>query len=63
MNYRFWAENDISLATVYSKLCDYAKLYPTQVYFKPSPLLESIVEGGSTVREEMYFRKNRNRYK
>jgi hypothetical protein len=52
-----WAEKEVTLVEVYARLKHYEELYPTQKYFKPSRLLENIVQSGASVREEMYFRK------
>jgi len=56
---RRWAEKEITLVEVYSRLKHYQELYPTQEYFKPSRLLENIVQSGASVREEMYYRKQK----
>ena len=56
---RLWAEKEITLVTLLTRLQHYAATFPSQHYFKPSKLLESIVECGSTVSEELYFRKQK----
>lgn len=52
----YWAEREIGLTEVYSKLKIYSEKYPSQDYFKPCKLLCDLVESGASIREELYFR-------
>ena len=56
---RHWAEKEVSFVTLLTRLQHYSKLYPNQSYFQPSKLLETIVECGATLSEELYFRKKK----
>lgn len=56
-----WAEREIGLAKVLTTIKSYYKKYPNKFWWKPSKLLEDIVAGGSTIREELYFKKKYNK--
>lgn len=55
--HRWWAERYVGLAKIYQALKAYSERYPDRAYFQPSQLLADVVESGSTVVEELYFRK------
>lgn len=55
----FWAEHQQGLGNVYSALKSLSEKHPTQPYFSPSPLLIAVVESGASLKEEIYFRKNK----
>jgi len=53
----WWAEREIGLVRVLTSIKKYHEKYPDKKWWKPSKLLEDIVASGSTIREELYFRK------
>ena len=53
---RFHAERNISLLKVYRGLKEYHEKLHHRPWFTPNSLLESVVESGASLREEIYFR-------
>ena len=51
----FWADNEVGLPQLLSKLQEFAKEYPETEHFVPSKLLEKCVQMGVTVEE--YYAK------
>ena len=56
----FYAEHEVSLLKVYRGLTTYYKTGLQRPWLKPCELLETVVESGASLREEMYFRKSNN---
>jgi len=56
----FWAEKEQKLSKVVTALKELSTRFPTSPHFKASKLLEEVVSSGSTLREEIFFRKQKH---
>ena len=55
----FWAEKDKGLQTVLLAVLKYSELYKNDRW-KPSELLREVVKSGSSVKEELFFKRSRD---
>ena len=55
----FWAENEAGMRDVMSKLKELSEDYPERDSYKVCDFMKGIVQGCSTLKEEIYFRRSR----
>mmetsp|Transcript_10793 Transcript_10793/g.16413 ORF Transcript_10793/g.16413 Transcript_10793/m.16413 type:complete len:714 (-) Transcript_10793:79-2220(-) len=57
----WWAEREIGLTKLFQSLQSYFDKNPKRHWLKPSKFLGDVVESGSSVKEELYFRNLNNK--
>lgn len=61
MIYRWWADSEIGFVKIYAALKKLSEQYPHQPWLQPCELLIAVAQSGSTLREELFFRKKQNK--
>ena len=56
----WWAEKEIGLQKLVLSIFQYAEKFQEVSWWQPSKLLKDIVESGSSIQEELYFRKQQS---